>query len=148
MNYTKTVRELEKDHDKKKTVKVQDVFPSSKENKKIYEVFIKNYSPMNFALTILNPGTVKKEFYMTKGHVHKTKMQEFYILLEGKGKLILQKGPLKEINLKKKELNLVPSGFAHRLINTGKTKLKVLTIYHEDSEPQYGVKFKKRFFKK
>ena len=50
--------------------------------------------------------------------------------------------------MKKGKIALIPEGYAHRLVNTGNKKLKVLTIYHEDSKPSYNVKFKKRFFRK
>lgn len=118
-------------------------------DKEIYRTYTDSFSPINLTLTVINPGTIGKEFFMTKGHVHKKKTPEFYILLEGKGKLLIQKGKLiKVINLKKGEIALIPKGFAHRLINTGRKKLKVLTIYDEKSKPDYNTKFKKRLFKK
>jgi len=154
MNYKKTIRDFEKNYDKKKVARLKDFEESflevekEKRNEVIYEVFVKKFSPINLGLTVVNPGTIGKEFYMTHGHVHKKLIPEFYILLEGKGVLLIQKGKPKTIELKKGEIKLIPIGYAHRLINTGKKKLKVLTIYHEDSRPSYNVKFKKRFFRK
>lgn len=116
-------------------------------NPVIYETFVKSFYPMDLGLTVLNAGQIGKEFYFTKGHVHRAGTEEFYILLEGTGLLILQKDrKIKKLNLSKGRLILIPRGYAHRLINNGKKKLKVLTIYHENSKPDYSVKFRKRFF--
>ena len=154
MGYEKTIRDFEKNYDKRYVVKLKElknIFKNtqeSNENSVIYEVFRKNFSPIGFGLTILNAGTVKDEFFMTKGHVHRKKIPEFYILLEGEGILLLQKRKIRVIKLKRGEVNLVPGDYAHRLINTGKNKMKVLTIYDENSKPDYNIKFKRRLFRK
>ena len=157
MNYKKTVSDFER-NGKKETRRLKDVeyaFEDKKDAEKIlkkrniiiYETFTKNFSPIKLTLTIVNPGEIHGEFYLTKGHIHKNKTPEFYILLDGKGILLLQKGKeTKKIQMNKGKINLIPEGYAHRLINDGKTKLKVLSIYHENSKPDYNVKFKKRFF--
>ena len=159
-NYQGTIRKFEKNPDKKssRTLKdLQSYFRDKKEVQKIlkkknlviYEVFIKEFPPIDLGLTVINPGNVKKEFYFTKGHIHKNKTPEFYIMLDGKGELLLQKGRKpKTIKLERGKIALIPKSYAHRLINTGRKKVKVLTIYHEASKPDYKVKFKKRFFKK
>lgn len=158
-SYKTTIRKFEKNYEEKSRRSLKDLkayFSDKgevqkilkKKNPIIYEVFINEFSPIDLGLTVINPGTVKKEFYFTKGHVHRKKTPEFYILLEGKGKLLIQKGKPKAIELKKGEIALIPKSYAHRLINTGREKLKVLTIYHEASKPKYGVRFKKRFFKR
>ncbi|MDO8508275.1 MAG: glucose-6-phosphate isomerase family protein [Nanoarchaeota archaeon] len=155
MNYTSTIKNLEKNYDKKVVVTLQDLEKNfknpqnSKDNPIIYEVLIKKQSPINIGLTVLNPGAINKEFYMTRGHIHQKPTPEFYILLDGKGLLLLQKSSIiKKIILKKGKITLIPPHYAHRLINIGEIKLKVLTIYDESSMPNYKIKFKKRFFKK
>lgn len=157
-NYKKTIRDFEKKGEKGvRTLKdlenyfldkkaVQETL--KKKNKTIYELFTKEFSPIKLTLTEVLPGVIGKEYYLTKGHVHARKIPEFYVLLEGKGILLIQKGKPREIKLKKGEIALIPEGYAHRLVNTGNKKLKVLTIYHEDSKPDYKIRFKKRFFKK
>lgn len=158
-NYTSTIRKFERGYEKKSTRKLKDLkaYFSGKEevqkilkkkNPVIYEIFIKEFPPMDLGLTVIRPGAIKKEFYFTKGHVHRKQTPEFYILLEGRGKLLIRKGKSKAIELKKGEIALIPKLYAHRLINTGNKKLKVLTIYHEASKPDYKIKFKKRFFKR
>lgn len=158
-NYTSTIRKFEKNYDKKAVRKLSNMVSFFKDKEAVrmilkkkdpvlYTVFIKEFSPIDLGLTVINPGAVKKEFYFTKGHIHKKQTPEFYILLEGSGNLLIQKGKSKTIKLKKGEITLIPKGFAHRLINSGNKKMKVLTIYHEASKPSYKVKFKKRFFRK
>ena len=157
--YKKTIRNFEKDFEKKSVRKLSGLknnFLHKEEVQKIlkrkdpivYEVFIKDFPPISLGLTVINPGSIKKEFYFTAGHIHKGKTPEFYILLEGKASLLIQRGKSKTIDMKKGKIALIPEGYAHRLVNTGNKKLKVLTIYHEDSKPSYNVKFKKRFFRK
>lgn len=160
-DYKSTIRKFEKGYEKKGTRKLKDIkdrFIDGKEaenilkkegNLEVYETFTKSFSPIKLTLTVVNPGKVGKEFYLTKGHVHKNRTPEFYILLEGMGSLVLQKvGKSKEVKLKKGKIALIPEGWAHRLTNTGRRKLKVLTIYHENSKPDYNLKFKKRITKK
>ncbi len=158
--YKKTIREFEHDYDRKIKRKLSDVknfFKNKKDveellqkkNPIIYEVFIKEFSPVYLGLTVINPGSIKKEYFHTKGHIHKAKTPEFYILIEGKGELLIQKrGKLKTIHLQQGKITLIPEGYAHRLINTGRKKMKTLTIYHQKSRPSYKVKFKKIFLRK
>jgi glucose-6-phosphate isomerase, archaeal len=159
-NYNKTIKYFE-NKCKSSPRKVKDVvqwYSDEKaiekelkrdKNKVVYETFTDKFSPINLTLTLIHPGTIGKEYYMTKGHVHRKKTPEFYILLEGKGKLLIQKASkVKVINLKKGEIALIPQGYSHRLINDGNKKLRVLTIYDQKSKPDYQIKFKKRFFRK
>lgn len=120
-----------------------------KHNPVIYEVFIKKLQGFNIGLTIINPGTigVRKEFYMTKGHRHKKPSPELYLLIEGKGKLIIQNTSSETIELKKNKIHIVPKNYAHRLVNAGTKKLKVLTIYSAVAGHDYRIQFKKRLFK-
>lgn len=141
--YTVTLKDM-KEHFKDRPF-VEEIL--KKQNPSIYNVYIKKFPPINLGLTEINHGTINKEFYMTRGHIHSEKTPEFYVLLEGSGIVLLQKNEPKTIKLKKGEITLIPEGFVHRLINIGKKKLKVLTIYHEDSKPNYKIKFKKRLFK-
>jgi glucose-6-phosphate isomerase, archaeal len=156
-DYVKTIRHFEKYRSKPRKLKdIQKWYQDNeaikqelkKGNKTIYETFTDKFPPINLTLTVIYPGTIGKEFHMTKGHIHRKKTPEFYILLEGKGKLLIQKESPKVIDLKKGEIALIPKGYAHRLVNNGNKKLKVLTIYDQASRPDYKINFKKRFFKK
>ena len=158
-NYGKTIRKFEKHKSRKRRFKDVSKWYSDKKavekelkknkDKVIYETFTEEDSPMDLTLTVIHPGTIGKEYYMTKGHIHGANNPEFYILLEGNGKLLIQsRSEVKVITLKKGKITLIPKGYAHRLINPGRKKLKVLTIYSENSRPNYNVKFKRRFFRR
>jgi len=118
-----------------------------KKNSEIYQVYIKKIGKLFCGLTVMNPGTISKEFYMTKGHKHKKPSPELYVLLKGQGKLIIQNKTSKIINLEKNKSITVPKNYAHRLVNIGNKKLEVLAIYDPNAGHNYNVKFKKRLFK-
>lgn len=158
-NYKKTIRYFEKSESKKRLMKdVGDWYSDKravgeelKKNPKkvVYETFTDKLNPINLTLTVIHPGTIGKEYHMTRGHIHGKKTPEFYILLDGRGILLIQnKSKVKTINLKKGEIALIPKNYAHRLINNGSKKLKVLTIYDEKSKPDYKIKFRRRLYKK
>lgn len=159
MNFKKLQKELKRNYDKKTFRKLKDMkeqFFDQKEanrilkekNPLIYNVYIKNIlEGVMFGLTVLNSGSIGREYYMTKGHKHKKKYSEVYILLEGKGSLILQNKKIKIQKLKKGKKVVIPATTSHRLVNTGKTKMEVLTIYNEKAGHNYKVRFKKRLLK-
>ena len=118
--------------------------PDIRGNPTIYRVYIKNLGTFEAGLTIIEPGTINREYYMTKGHRHKKSLKEVYILLSGNGKLLIQNKKSKVINLKKLIPCIIPSKSGHRLINTGNQKLKVLTIYPKNAGHDYNFKFKKK----
>ena len=153
MNPQLSPNSLKKFSDKKITRKFSDMKdsyknPKIKTNPTIYEVFIKNYDKFETGLTKINPGTINKEYFMTKGHKHKKTSNEIYILIKGKGKLLIQQKTPKLIQLKKNKFYIISGNSGHRLINIGKTNLEVYTIYNKNAGHDYNFKFKKRIFKK
>jgi glucose-6-phosphate isomerase len=107
------------------------------ENPLIYE-FIDlrkavNDSRMSFGLTILQPGTIGGEFYMTRGHFHAQDQDgdELYLGIRGEGLLQLQSrgGEGREIALRPGGLLYTPLAWAHRTINTGREPLVFLSIW-------------------
>ncbi|MCK5149616.1 cupin domain-containing protein [Candidatus Pacearchaeota archaeon] len=144
---------LKKSYDKKIIRKFKDMKEKFKESNNIknnpllYQVYIKDFGCFETGLTVIEPGTINKEFYMTKGHKHQKPTKEIYILLKGKGKLIIQDKKTKILNLKKDKTYIIPKKSGHRLINTGDKKLEVLTIYSKNAGHSYNFKFKKRVFK-
>jgi len=110
-------------------------------NPVIYNVYIRNFGSFEIGLTVINSGKIGKEFFMTKGHRHKKGMEEMYMLVSGEGKLIIKNKKLKKINMKKNKIYIVPGKAGHRLVNTGKKKLEVLTVYNKDSGHDYNFKF-------
>ncbi len=118
-----------------------------KTNPLIYTVYRKDFGDFETGLNVMEPGTINKEFFMTKGHNHEKAKDEIYILISGKGKLLIQEKKTKIFNLKKNKVYVIPGKSGHRLINTGNKKLVVLTIYNKDAGRSYSLRFKKRFFK-
>ena len=119
-----------------------------KGNPLIYTVYIIDFDCFESGLTVLEPGTVNGEFYITKGHKHKKPTKEIYILLSGKGKLLIQGKTAQVFELKKGKTYVLPKNKGHRLINIGSKKLEVLTIYEKKAGHNYNFKFTKRVFKK
>ena len=116
----------------------------------IYEVHAKeagNAGDLSYAVTVINPGDVAGEFYMTKGHFHRKPVGEVYLGLEGEGVLLLQDraGKTKKLPIRPGEIAYVQKGFAHRAINTGKKQLKFLAVYPSDSGHDYTTIEKKGF---
>ncbi|MCL4415797.1 MAG: glucose-6-phosphate isomerase [Actinobacteria bacterium] len=77
---------------------------------------------LSFGISKIYPGKIGNEFYMTKGHHHKSKDgSEIYICVEGKGYLIIQsKGQVINFYMNKGSVVYVPPGWAHRTVNCGK----------------------------
>jgi glucose-6-phosphate isomerase len=90
-------------------------------------------SRMSFGLTILQPGTIGGEFYMTRGHFHAQDQDgdELYLGVSGEGLLQLQArgGEGREMALRPGGLFYTPLAWAHRTINTGREPLVFLSIW-------------------
>ena len=95
-----------------------------------------------FGSTILYPGTVGEEFFMTKGHFHTDLMTaEVYYTLSGKGCMLLEnmEGDWRILDMKPGQAVYVPRGYAHRTINTGDQPLIVLFAFDADAGHDYGT---------
>lgn len=124
--------------------------PSSKD-KEIYRVISIERKHLSYAITIIKPGKINGEFFMTKGHYHKIPSSEVYYLLKGKGIIIMQKGnDFKKIAMQPNKFYEIPEGYAHRTINTGNVPLEFFSIYPTKSGHDYKRiekgGFKKRFY--
>lgn len=119
-----------------------------KKNPLIYVVYEKIEGPVSYSLTVMEPGRIGKEFYMTKGHCHKVSSVEPVHVVEGKGVLVLQnkKGGVKKINLKKGIIYVIPKDYAHRVVNVGKTRLSFVCTYMTKAGHDYSI-IKKEGFK-
>ena len=89
--------------------------------------------------TIVQPGKVGNEFFMTKGHHHvKRETGEVYLGLRGKGKLLLEAdGAFAEADLGPGTIAYVPPHWAHRTVNIGDEPLTFLAIYPADAGHDY-----------
>lgn len=102
--------------------------------------------------TIIQPGKVGEEFFMTKGHYHaKRETGEVYLGLKGRGKLLMQTdGSFAERDIAAGLIAYVPPYWAHRSVNTGDEPLIFLAVYPADAGHDYRSierdGFQHRFF--
>lgn len=94
-----------------------------------------------FGVTILNPGKVGDEYYMTKGHFHTMlETAEVYFTLSGEGYMIMEdpEGDTQEQPLSKGQVVYVPRRYAHRMVNTGEQPLITFFVFAADAGHDYG----------
>lgn len=78
------------------------------------------------ATSIIEPGVVGEEYYMTKGHFHiQEAAPEVYLTLQGEGRLVMQtrSGQTEVQEMKCGVVNYIPGAWAHRTVNTGSVPL-------------------------
>lgn len=95
-----------------------------------------------FGTTILYPGLVGNEYYMTKGHFHvQLETAEVYYTLSGEGYMVMEnpEGDTLEMPLKTGEAVYVPKRYAHRTVNTGSEPLVVFWTFAADAGHDYGT---------
>lgn len=95
-----------------------------------------------FGTSIVYPGTVGKEYYMTKGHFHTIlDTAEVYYTLSGSGYMVMEnpEGDTIELPLKKGEALYVPRCYAHRSVNTGSEPLVMFFTFAADAGHDYGT---------
>ncbi|MGI6017808.1 MAG: glucose-6-phosphate isomerase family protein [Marvinbryantia sp.] len=95
-----------------------------------------------FGTSIIYPGKIGKEYYMTKGHFHTIlNTAEVYWCLSGEGYMVMENvaGDSIEMQMKPGEALYVPRGYAHRTVNTGTEKLVVFWTFQGDAGHDYGT---------
>jgi glucose-6-phosphate isomerase, archaeal len=99
-----------------------------------------------FRTTIINPGTVGSEFYMTRGHHHVRDSAELYLGMSGEGIMMMESrdGDFAIQPLAPLAAVYVPPGWAHRTINTGDVPLIFLAVYYGDAGHDYETGFSRR----
>lgn len=81
--------------------------------------------------SIVHPGKVGNEYFMTKGHFHEIKdTAEFYYCIKGNGYMMMEnlKGEWAAEKLEANTAVYVPGGWAHRSINTDSYS-ELITIF-------------------
>jgi glucose-6-phosphate isomerase len=121
-------------------------------DKIIYEVYVvphNNEGELSYAITVLRPGKVGEEYFMTKGHYHsKRDRAELYIALKGKGLLLMQReDDVRWFEMEKGDIIYVPPYWAHRSINIGDEDFAFLAVYPGDAGHDYGSIAEKGFAK-
>jgi glucose-6-phosphate isomerase len=92
--------------------------------------------------TVLYPGKVGNEFYMTKGHFHEIRDRaEIYIGLAGTGLLLsaTEDGRHDIQEISPGSMTYVPGGWAHRSVNTGTEPLVFFAAYVGDAGHDYAA---------
>jgi glucose-6-phosphate isomerase len=101
-------------------------------------------TPGDLALgtSIVYPGKIGDEYYMTKGHFHTIlDTGEVYFCLSGRG-LMLMESPEGDCDVQQftpGRAVYVPKRYAHRSINTGKEALVTFFTFRADAGHDYGT---------
>ena len=105
------------------------------------------------AITVIHPGDVGGELFMTKGHYHKDEMcDEIYICMSGKGALILQdENEANVVELTPGVSAYIPGKYGHRTVNISDEDFVFMSVWPGSSVYDYGrtkkEPFQKRIFK-
>lgn len=117
-----------------------------KEDPLIYEFYELGYDEregdLAFGTTILYPGQVGGEYFMTKGHFHTIlETAEVYYTLNGEGYMVMEnpEGDTVEMPLVKGQALYVPRRYAHRTVNTGKDPLVMFFSFQANAGHDYGT---------
>ena len=103
-----------------------------------------------FGTSILFPGKVGDEYFMTKGHFHSLlDTGEVYYCLAGQGAMLMEtpEGEVSLVEMKPGEAVYVPPRWAHRSINTGSETLVTFFVFRADAGHDYGTIEQKGFRK-
>ncbi len=117
-----------------------------KEDVLVYEVYENNLpettGELQHGTSILHPGKVGSEFFMTKGHFHRVlETAEVYYCLKGHGYMMMEtpEGDWSAEELTPGCVLYVPPCWAHRSINIGSEDLVTFFIYPGNSGHDYGT---------
>lgn len=132
---------------------LKDIFLNSdgiEDNPLIYEfnniIPSDNEEELLYGVTILYPGVINGEYYMTKGHTHKISCAEVYYGLEGEGIVLCEKDGVSQIyKLSAGVTVYCPPGYAHRVINNTEKECKFYCVCRADAGHDYNVEFTQRF---
>ena len=110
----------------------------------VYEVidYRKPGSDICFGTTIMSPGKVGDEYYMTRGHFHeRTDRGEAYFTQSGQGLLLLESrdGETRSVEMRPGICAFIPPDWAHRSVNTGNDKLVFAWFCATDAGHDYGT---------
>lgn len=90
--------------------------------------------------TVIEPGQVDSEYFMTHGHFHdKRSRTEYYGVVEGEGALILMDESRKTWMepMSRGTLHFISPNVAHRVANTGGVPLRFVACWPSDAGHDY-----------
>ena len=147
-HYSKTFNELEGMYENEQEFHI--MLPKWR-NRVVYEVWehrsSKNKGDLVFGTSVMKPGRVGDEFFLTRGHQHKKAYcAETYFCLRGIGVLLMESpdGEIKALKLDKGQLVYVPPFWFHRSVNIGDSELITLFTYNSDAGQNYEILKKRR----
>jgi glucose-6-phosphate isomerase, archaeal len=123
------------------------------ENPVLYEVFLAFDAPpehgqLGYSTTVIYPGKVGDEYFMTKGHYHaRGECAELYTCLQGEGYLLMQtrEDEVKAIHMTPGVAAYVPPYWGHRTMNVGKENFVFYACYPAEAGYDYGAIAEKGF---
>jgi glucose-6-phosphate isomerase len=117
-----------------------------KENPIIYKVYNvqipEEDGHLQHCISVVYPGKIGDEYYMTKGHFHKIKdTSEIYLTLKGRGKLVMQTPDQKSrvLDMEEGSISYIPPYWAHRTVNISDEPLIFFGVYRGDAGHNYGI---------
>ena len=90
--------------------------------------------------TVLQPGKVGDEYFMTKGHFHRLRNRaEYYLTFHGEGALLLmdESGVTRYQPMSPGSVHYIPGATAHRVANTGIMPLIFAACWPSDAGYDY-----------
>ncbi|MFA6735912.1 MAG: glucose-6-phosphate isomerase [Saccharofermentanales bacterium] len=118
----------------------------AKDDTLVYEFYElglpENAGDIAFGTSIVYPGKVGDEYFMTKGHFHAViDTGEVYYCLSGQGLMLMEdpEGNTAAVELKKGHAVYCPKRYAHRSINTGNGPLVTFFAFRGDAGHDYGT---------
>jgi glucose-6-phosphate isomerase, archaeal len=93
-------------------------------------------------ISVLNPGKVGSEFFMTRGHLHRrADRPESYYCLSGHGILLMEaiEGKVKAAEMRPGSLVYVPPFWIHRSVNIGSETFATLFTYPADAGQDFEI---------
>lgn len=108
---------------------------------RIYPIPVeKSGSEIQCSTTVIEPGRVADEYFMTKGHFHKVwHRSEIYLGVRGEGRLLMatEAGKHAVEPIRPGSVSYVPGGWAHRSLNVGDEPLVFFAAYVGDAGHDY-----------
>ena len=99
---------------------------------------------LRYDLTTIPALMLGKEFVKTKGHYHSGNYGEAYIVLEGEGIYLMQKGSneiedVYAVKAGKGDVIIVPAGYGHVTINPSDKDLKMANWVKKEEKGDYSL---------
>lgn len=115
-------------------------------NLELYYMYrmLKEENGLRYDITVIPAKLLGEEFVKTSGHTHAGYYGELYIVLEGEGFFLMQKGNNDKIEdvyvvkAKKGEAVAIPAGYGHVTINPAKDELKTANWIVKEDKGNYS----------